>query len=56
MDVLWLAGDASADIAVQEGDEIIVPRISEVVYVVGMFSSPATTDMLRVQPLSSTSI
>ena len=35
-----LAGDTSADIAVQEGDEIIVPRISEVVYVVGDVLEP----------------
>ena len=35
-----LAGDASADIAVQEGDEILVPRINEVVYVVGDVLEP----------------
>ena len=35
-----LAGDASADIAVQNGDEILVPRISEVVYVVGDVLEP----------------
>ena len=35
-----LAGDASADIAVQSGDEILVPRISEVVYVVGDVLEP----------------
>ena len=35
-----LAGDASADIAVQNGDEILVPKISEVVYVVGDVLEP----------------
>jgi polysaccharide export outer membrane protein len=35
-----LAGDSSADIAVQNGDEILVPRISEVVYVVGDVLEP----------------
>ena len=35
-----LAGDTSADIAVQNGDEILVPRVSEVVYVVGDVLEP----------------
>ena len=35
-----LAGDSSADIAVQNGDEILIPRISEVVYVVGDVLEP----------------
>ena len=35
-----LSGDRSADLAVQDGDEIIVPRISEVVYVVGDVLEP----------------
>ena len=35
-----LAGDSSADVAVQQGDEIFVPRISEVVYVVGDVLEP----------------
>ena len=35
-----MAGDSSADIAVQGGDEILIPRISEVVYVVGDVLEP----------------
>jgi polysaccharide export outer membrane protein len=35
-----LAGDPSADIAVQDGDEILVPRVSEVIYVVGEVLEP----------------
>lgn len=35
-----LAGDLSADVAVQGGDEIFVPRVSEVVYLVGDVLEP----------------
>jgi protein involved in polysaccharide export with SLBB domain len=42
-----LKGDALADVELQDGDEIIIPRASEAAYVVGETASPFATYKVR---------
>jgi len=42
-----LAGDSSADISLQDGDEILVPKLSEVVFVVGDVLEPGNYRHVR---------